>query len=688
MAIKNLLIFVLLSNCALAQPSTNRIIIDTANNFWPITGKENPERLFNNETDRKMDDDDIINFASPMEFYIELKDSVWEDLSLRFYNGFGATQTWTVGFYDSTRTLRGTYSFTGTILPFFGYVTMPGTPDTISVPIRYIYFTVTNAATDVREIEVYADRVAKASTLIPAVVTPTVLTDPGIYHLGGSALGDKDTNYLKIASGKPLYPSFRSPTSIFVWNHSHLSTFSTQPVEMDLYGDMDKQVLSFFKSRGSQVMFYTNGANIKVRPDLDSTMNYSTLTALNIYKDIPVGSDSTDPANWALNTARTFKALSALWGNNASAVLPPTYLVFGNNSPNLTKGQNKVQVMEIGNEDDKTWYGNTGYHSPKVLWAKLKASYDSVKSIDASMEVHIGALFSADTVIWKSVFAYNFWITGSTDMPCDGLNFNQYISNAYGGQPQGGLSSAVSPEQFQVTERATAYANFRDRMYPGRQMRWTEVGFSFTESDYNVVAVTGIPDSINVAAFMIRTLERAMMVPNAVNAVYNYFHTSDGSGTFAGMYMVQELFNQPSGSYAGSRRLPIWYAYATRVNTLWDYTGWSTTITNGDSTGVNLVRRDHNTDPNKKVYTIWRGTYNGSTSANYSVNVGSATSVTLVTFAHEDEDGVQTALTVAGNAVTVPSVTENPQYLIVNLGAASLPSTNFRKRGLRYRLKN
>src|SRR6185295_18830618 len=109
------------------------------------------------------------------------------------------------------------------------------------------------------------------------------------------------------------------------------------------FGDYDKSSLTFWKNKGVPVMLYINGASIKYRPDLTLASGYNALTVLNQYKDIPPGSDSTAYSNWAMNTARTFKGLTHLWGRNTSSVLPSTYTITAAGGTNLSAGQNKLR---------------------------------------------------------------------------------------------------------------------------------------------------------------------------------------------------------------------------------------------------------------------------------------------------------------------------------------------------------
>ncbi len=644
---------------------TYLITISPGRDLWNTTGRKNPELLFDQSIaeGNKMDQEYFMNndYAKPMVFFLSLGDSCYDKLSIDYFHGYGASN-WSITVYDSNRVQKGEYTITGGSNK---WDLLQGNLSTLNSPIRFIRFQSADPSSDVRELRIYGHGVAKCSPLVPVQAVRS-LPDPGIRFQGGSAIGGKDVNYMKLSNGLPLYGSFRSPSNVFHWVHDLEAPIDQQAFEIDKYGDFDKSMLSFQKKMGTPVMLYINGANIKTVNNLKGTDDYNALTQSNNFKDIPPGSDSTAYEPWTKNHGRLWKVIAHLWANNPRSVLPASYRVYGNSQPNLTPGQDKIKVFEIGNEDDKNWMGTTGYHSPTVLLQKLKVAWDSIKSVDPTAKVYLGALLSADTVQWKALYFLNYWLYPGQPFPADGLCFNQYISNRYGGQSHNTDADAVSPEQFQVTERVTAYRNFRDRYFPGKGLRWTEIGYATGNSDYSVKSVPGIPDTIVAANFMVRTLERAAAVPNGLEVVYNYFHTSDGSGVFGSMYMVKELFDPTTYVYQGSHRMPIWWWYAARMNVLHDYKGWSTMVKNGDSTGVTVTRYDHATDPRLKVYYVCRGTYDGSTTTNYKLNVGKAVKATLVTMAIGKEAGTRTDLPVANGAVTIPLVTEGPQYIMVS----------------------
>lgn len=668
-------------------PSATRINFTLAD-FVNLTAKKNPEYWINGDTTDKIENEFNINnvFANPMQTVFFFKDSSYDNIRVRRHLRTSSTSyNYIFRFYDSTRSLLGTFPMSGGNV---GWMDLPGRPDTIVKSVRYMTVECSDVQTGVNEIQVYADRAVKNSKIIPSNPTPTILADPGIKMQGGSDQGGKDTNYLKTSSGFPLYASYRSPSNKWNYANSQLEPFNQQQYNITAFGDYGAYI-SFMKRIGVQVMLYSNGGSAKASNAAYSVANgYASFLPLNNIKDIPPGSDSTSYAVWASNTARMWKTLAYMWGYNTSAVLPPNYVINAVGGTDVSAGQGKVKIWEIGNENDKNWQGGQGFFSPRVQLYELLASRDSILSIDPTAKIASGALLSFDTLQWRAMATWNWLDNGVFILPVDFLNANQYMSDTYGGQPQGGVASGVSPEQFQWTNRIEGYKKARDTYAPGAALQWTEFGYvPGSGSDYKVHAVTGFPDSMVVANFNIRCYERSAMVPNGITSAYLYKHTSDGNGTFAGMKVVVEKFDDATFAYLYSNRTPNWWWLATRMNILHDYKGWVTTIQDGDSTTKSLTRYDHKTDPLKKVYAIWMGTYNGSTLSNQVVNVGNASSATLVTMLYGSQSGTQTSLSIVGGNVTVPTVNEGPQYLIVQLNASVPPTTNFRVRGTRFRLK-
>jgi hypothetical protein len=77
------------------------------------------------------------------------------------------------------------------------------------------------------------------------------------------------------------------------------------------------------------------------------------------------------------------------------------------------------------------------------------------------------------------------------------------------------------------------------------------------------------------------------------------------------------------------------------------------------------------------------GTSDNSTTSNYQINIPNVATATLVTPTIGDKDGSVTPLNITGNLVTIPSVNEGVQYILVTLGSSGSTIRNFFRGGIR-----
>ena len=135
------------------------------------------------------------------------------------------------------------------------------------------------------------------------------------------------------------------------------------------------------------------------------------------------------------------------------------------------------------------------------------------------------------------------------------------------------------------------------------------------------------------------------------------------------------------GAYVNTTFYPV-------GNLLWQqkdieefYPWWSTVVTNGDSTGVWVTRKTHNT-LNKKIFKVWKGTYNGST-ASHTIDFGSGvTSVNKITWDYNSGVPTTTAVTLSGNSYT-DTITEKLVWYEATYGSSGTPTGLPRQRGKR-----
>jgi hypothetical protein len=485
-----------------------------------------------------------------------------------------------------------------------------------------------------------------------------------------------------------------------MWYHADnkAETYGSLSYKFYRYRD-EAQLLGYLKRNNWKAGKYVNGAAAAARPHfLPASPTFTDFSKLNWVKDIPGGSDSTAVENWNLNAKPFWQATAYLFGNNPSATAPAGHAL---SATTIAAGRNLLNWSEItGNEDDKTWGGDTAYHRPQVTIVKAKAGYEGAKLADPNFQTYLGAMISFDTLRLKGIHFLSYRKYGKGNFPFDAIAFNQYISSARGGQPRGiNTDSAISPEQFNLFEFTRKAVEFRNTYFPGKELIWTELGFATnTTSNYDVPLIAGSTKARTKADWYIRSLEQASIKQTAdsvaIDAVFSYWHQSgiDPTDDFSTMYNTSPNFDG-GGAYLGTAtHNEQFYWMTTRKTLLWNARAWSTLIQRGDSTGTWITRR-YNLAGDTAFYCVWRGTRTGSTQTNLSLALPDAvgTTATMYQMVMSDEDGLSTALTITSGAVTVPTVSETPLYIKVPVnvsgGGPSLPTpggsnilkTRFRK---------
>jgi len=334
---------------------------------------------------------------------------------------------------------------------------------------------------------------------------------------------------------------------------------------------------------------------------------------------------------------------------------------------------------EIGQEDNKNWKADTGYHSTDVMLVKMKAAHEGIKAADATFPAYIGATTMFDSLRIKGLAAQSHRFYGIGNQPWDGISINQYMTDVYGPQPQGyNTNNGISPERFRVRNVVSEMIRIRNRWMPGKKLFWTEAGWATeTTSNYNVPVIAGQTLRETQANWYLRFLEQACIVETVngsvgISGVFNYWMKDDGTGDFGTMNNITSNFDS-LGVYIGFTAHQIWYYTSTRLIRHNAFRAWATVTTDGDSTGVWVTKKLHTVATDSVIYALWRGTSNNSTTTNYVLNIGPSTAATLVTPVTGDMDGVTSALTITSNTVTIPTVSEKPVYVLVK--TADLPPT-------------
>jgi hypothetical protein len=271
---------------------------------------------------------------------------------------------------------------------------------------------------------------------------------------------------------------------------------------------------------------------------------------------------------------------------------------------------------------------------------------------------------------WKAVWFHHYWGGGvAAEFPADGFNFNHYINNILGEQQGSGDTYGIAPEKWQARQEMLNLQGFFNRMFPNKGVQWTEFAYAASsESPYDAQAI-GAKTARQVQADWTLRLKAVAQTVSFLGKMYYYAFFEDFTGPFNSMALVHDNFSPTTEAYTYSDVFPVGYTLGQELYTEQWYKFFSTIITNGDSTGVWVTRKDHQSDANKKLYKVWRGTSNGSTS-NHVLTVTGATSAKLYTQRYDTWLPDSSNLTITANQVTVPA-SEAMSWVEVTTGGVS-----------------
>lgn len=612
------------------------------------------------------------DLAIPQEFVYILgengKDSTYDNLKIRIYNGpFAAGVTFTMwlmadNFADSISINDAT--------PYDGWKYIDTNFTRIAPwPVRYIKFKVNSCASNWGELQIYGTSVASASSFF-VDQNFTQVSPKFTSFFGANVNGDEPDS---------LWNAFHSVRfNCTTWYFDTATAGVTPSTHKYIYSKFGDNIPGWTAEKNQfgfnrEMWFYTGGpsaANMPVpRPYNPSIPDqWSYYAAYSYWKDIPPASDSTNPANW-VNQGRLGYATAALFGRNAGASLTGYTIT----ASNLTPGQNILRGIEFGNESNATWAGVTGYSSPQVKVANLSAAYDGhmgtlgarvgVKKADTSFKVYAGALVSADSSYLK---ALGYWITryrGKGNAPFDVLCINAYCTDA-GVQHAG--TQGVSPEQFRTYEYWTKALDIVHRMIGNVEVRWSEFGWDSNPNTNYSAKAHGSKDAQEVKADRIIHAYHIGRLAH-LHGADQYRSRDEQAQASNADFATSGQFGQP-GIYT---RWKTSYWMSTTLSVLKGYNAWPTLITKGDSTGIWVLRDDPVTS-DTTVYTLFRGTNDGSTQS-YTLNFGSTPLWgERVDMQNGNKTGSRTTLSFTGSSITLSNIGESPVYIRVRLGGGML----------------
>lgn len=528
---------------------------------------------------------------------------------------------------------------------------------------RWIKITLSSeSAHNLKEIQVYGNKLGPAPSILPAPQDEP--PDPGEQFQWTGKL-DIDTLMDDAAAGQRIQNTMS-------WIYDETSAGNNKNLIYNIFSNSSD--LTLLPNKRAGIPNSTYFANIRV--------HYEAWPGQALAKDIPFGSDSSDPANWQ-GVYDTYYGLAAKFGRNASANV--TGYTFRNTNPGI--GQDLIQELEINNEVMQHWNGRPKFHHTTVQILQQRAGYYGVKDADPTMKVNLGALTGLREDRAKAYYLHTLFNYKSPDsIFFDQLSVNEYKTTA-GQQNQVGDIDGMTPETWRFYEHLVSFRDLRDRYYPGIPLLLTEDGYDTHDSEYNVTDISGRTRRETQAHWLWRSRQICRL---ARWSRYVHYSKIDGnSGPFAttgysyNLYIEQNPKDTlpaymeqviPPDKWDGLGTVWVqipketYWWMTLDMQTLQGYNAWPTAIEMGDSTGVWCLRYTHQTNANETMLSVWMGTKDASTTSNYQVNIPGAISATLIHPQVGDKNGVESSLTVVDGVITIPTVWEGGDYVRVTLG--------------------
>jgi PKD domain len=508
----------------------------------------------------------------------------------------------------------------------------------------------------VMEVRVTAWGKNPAASIYPVTAIGTV-NDLGVYAHGVNILGDRINT--RTESGDSILPKvakaarfYWEGTTFDIYPQTYINALEAGPVNLGRYGfNHSGNLLDRFKQWDIRAMMTKTGGSIKYLGSDTASWNNTWLggTHAQLKKYIEPGANPELAASWK-GLAEQYHKLIALYGSNAAATVPPASILNGN----TTLGQNNMEIFEWDNEPNRTWQLEY-YHSPKAYYQAIKAVYNRGKQADPNARIFAGALPGIDTVYWKALYFVHYLENGLAPFPADGFNFNNYLNNDRLGQLGQSGRYGISPEQFDLRATLTSLKGFFDKHFPNKTVQWTEFGYATDDvSDYDVDPIRTKTDKMVQADWTLRVKALAQTV-RFLPRLYYYAYFEDFTAPFNSMAMVRDTFNT-QGVYMYSKVQPVAYALAQEIYAEKNYPFFSTVVTNGDSTGVWVTRKDNPADATKRLYKLWRGSANGDTTR-YVFNVTNMVNAKIYTQRYDSFVPDSVTRTVTGDTLQL-NVTE------------------------------
>lgn len=578
---------------------------------------------------------------------------------------------------------------------------------TWSDSVRWVKIDVPDIPTEFREIEIYGNTLGVAPSVYPSPQSEPA--DPGKYFQGyGKVFTDTltdDAGYTQRHQGDAA----RIDTALRPEQLAGGTWTDGKTLVVSDGGNSEELTYLPAKRNGRKQWSYFSNIRKAFEDPIGNVQR----------KDIIPFSDSTSLASWVY-VERMHFAIAAWFGFNTS-VNTSGYSI--TNISGAERGRGYFDYIEIGNEDMQHWNGPNKFHSPRVQYLKIKAGYTGAKAADPNIKVIVGAFTGVRPDRFRALWFMHYWYYQgeASTFPADAIAFNEYSTSAGGQHGSSPPYDGVSPEIFNLKAKLDSNIVIRDQLFPGKELFCTEFGYdgyaygvdgssldtTDHNSNYNVPDIPGQTRDQTKSYWTMRWYE--ILASSRWSRAIQYSQRSIAGGDFATTgfsydialpgnpstylpaYMQQFIPGRwTTGGCCSTLPSDLYWYMTCRAYRFANYNAWPSIIANGDSTGVWLQRYTHTSDADSLIYSVWMGTSDNSTTTNYVINIPNVQTATLVTPAVGDKDGSTTVLNVSGSNVTVPTVNEGVQYILVELGEGSGPSNTqqFFRGSLKNRFRN
>jgi hypothetical protein len=662
------------------MPSTSLINL-TADMVFDLNGRKNKTvtRLIDGNLLTKIDASGTSEDAFVLPYLsVIVLPNIYGNMKFEVWESFGSGGTFTVRLYNAAWTLLGTYGKAKSAFNSW-QVNNPATVSTAPLngltmeqhtAVRFVEIYLPLAA-DLNigdfELRLYGDVTGAAESIFPGTEISS-RTDPGRYGHGINNIDDRLQEHLTGSPSTYLMPLMGGSVRVGfegsrfdIYPGTYSNPLDGTYFDLGRFGSnhIKTRVFDFTTPRDIEVQFYHGGGSIKnLSSGEAATSNNEYHPEVNDYRYTEVGADPELLASWE-GKAELIYNLIAIYGNNAAASLVGKIITGGT----ATAGQGGLKEMEVGNEINRDWAGTNPYHTPLAYYLLLKACYDRAQDASSGVRIAAPAVTFMDLTYWRALYLWHVRLYGKdTPFPADILNMNLYLNSDLDGQAQSGSSTGLNPEAWGLHTRLGSLNTLFDQLFPNIELYVSEYGFaSFASSPYDVPAI-GSKTTAQVSGDIALRAEAIFQLHPFVQKCFYYAFFEDGTGPFNSMAATAYAPFTPG--YNGNTVYPVGYCLANKFYVEKTYNYHGTLIENGGTTGAWITRKDHPTDPLKKLFKIWRGTMNGTTSVE-TVTVGpNAASATLYTLRYNQFTPSTTTPSIVGEGVDV-TATEGMQWLEV-----------------------